>query len=152
MLARQAGKKTCYVEGLAASAASVIALSCDEVIMPRNTMLMIHRASCGAYGNTEELLTLSLALEKVDGQILDAYARAAAEGVTRERLKALMEAESWLTAEESAALFANVRVAEPVEMAAKVDLPASAPASIRELMANGDEREALRLRLALYDY
>ena len=52
MLARQAGKKTCYVEGLAASAASVIALSCDEVIMPRNTMLMIHRASCGAYGNT----------------------------------------------------------------------------------------------------
>ena len=115
-------------------------------------MLMIHRASCGAYGNTEELLTLSLALEKVDGQILDAYARAAAEGVTRERLKALMEAESWLTAEESAALFANVRVAEPVEMAAKVDLPASAPASIRELMANGDEREALRLRLDLYDY
>ena len=76
----------------------------------------------------------------MDGQILDAYARAAAEGVTRERLKALMEAESWLTAEESAALFANVRVAEPVEMAAKVDLPASAPASIRELMANGDER------------
>ena len=60
--------------------------------------------------------------------------------------------ETWLTAEESAALFANVRVAEPVEMAAKVDLPASAPASIRELMANGDEREALRLKLALYDY
>ncbi len=47
MLQRHTGTKTAYIDGLAASAASFIAMSCDKVIMPENAYLMIHKR--GAY-------------------------------------------------------------------------------------------------------
>lgn len=152
MLAAKKGMKICYVDGLAASAASLIALSCDQVVMPKNAMLMIHRASAGVYGNAGELLDMAAVLERIDGQMLDIYDRCHAIGVDREQLKAMMDAETWMTAEEAGRCFTSVSIAEPLLLAAKVRLPDHAPEGIRALMERAEEAERLRLQLALTDY
>lgn len=148
MLAGKPGKKICYIEGLAASAASVIALSCDEVYMPANTMLMIHRSSNDGYGNAEWHLQMAELLEKVDSQMLDVYT--AHSGTERDRLKAMMEAETWLTADEAAGYFSNVSKEDALSAVAKVKLPKSAPAVLAQLMEQA-EAEKLRLQLELIE-
>ena len=152
MLRAKKGKKTCMVDGVAASAASVIALVCDEVIMPENAMLMIHRASGAVWGNAGEMRDMADTLDKIDGQMLDVYENAAAEGVDREKLAQMVEAETWLTAGESAGIFRTVTQAQPLYAAAKVTLPGSAPESIRALMEKSEEEELLRMRLNLQEY
>ena len=54
-LRRHPAHKTVYIDGFACSVASVIAMAGDEVVMPRNAMMMIHRAIMGAWGNSDEL-------------------------------------------------------------------------------------------------
>lgn len=140
----------CYIDGLAASAASLIALSCKRVFMPENSMIMIHKARVLTEGNAEELLEMAAVLEKIDGQMLDVYA---SHGTGWDVLADMMAKETWLTAEESAGYFDNVERVEPLKAVAKVKLPKNAPESIQALMASPDnEAEELRTRLALYNY
>ena len=54
-LRRHPAHKTVYVDGFACSIASVIAMAGDEVVMPRNTLMMIHNMWMGAVGNAAEL-------------------------------------------------------------------------------------------------
>lgn len=74
---------TAYVVGVAASAASIIAMAGDEIVMCRPSQMMIHRAGSGAcvFGNADdmragaaEVLTLGTSLDQVDNQIVDLYA------------------------------------------------------------------------------
>ena len=148
MLAGKKGKKICHVEGLAASAASVIALSCDEVYMPENTMLMIHRSGNGGFGNAEWHLQMAETLEKIDAQMLDVYA--AHSSIERDRIKAMMDMETWLTADEAAGYFSNVSKEDALSAVAKVQLPGSAPAVLAQLMEQ-TEAEKLRLQLELIE-
>ena len=153
MLRSKKGKKVCHVEGVAASAASVIALECGEVIMPGNSMLMIHRASGNVFGNAGELREFADILDKIDGQMLDVYEAAAADGVDREKLREMLESETWMTAQEAGDIFRTVTPLHAVLRAvAKVDLPQSAPESVRTLMEKSEEEELLRMRLNLQEY
>ena len=93
------GKTVCHVDGLAASAASVITVACDEVVMAAGSMLMIHNAWMFAVGNKKELLDQVKFLEKCDESIARDYELKS--GLPREEIISMMDAETWFTAEEA---------------------------------------------------
>lgn len=90
------------VDGLAASAASFLAVSADETIMGENTEMMIHDAWGIAMGNAADMQAYADLLDKTSNNIADAYAKKS--GSTREVMRDYMLKESWLSAEETVAL------------------------------------------------
>lgn len=105
------------VDGLAASAASFLAAGADEVVMGRNTQLMIHDAWGMGIGNAEVMRDLAGRLDKISDNIASVYA-AKADGSV-EDWRAAMLAETWYSAEEAVAAGLADRVEEPPEAAAK---------------------------------
>lgn len=94
------GKVTAYVEGLAASAASFIVVGgADELIMNRNSELMIHDAMSMVSGNAEEIAAALAGLERASENIASIYAEKAGgeSGIWRDA----MRVETWFTAEEA---------------------------------------------------
>jgi ATP-dependent protease ClpP protease subunit len=102
LLKQHSAKVTAYVDGWAASAASVILMAADKIIMPANTMLMIHGAWTFACGNAAELRNKATMLEKLDSAVRASY-QSRFVG-TEDELSALLETDTWLTAEEAKAL------------------------------------------------
>ena len=90
---------TVIVDGIAASAASIVAMGGDEVVMAEGSQMMIHRASGGAWGNAAFLRDTAAILDKIDGNLAGIYARRA--GGTRESWLELMTAETWYDAAEA---------------------------------------------------
>ncbi len=99
MLRRHAAEKVVYVDGLAASIASVIAMAGDRIIMPKNAMMMIHNAWTVAAGNSESFRKLADDMDKIDESIVTTYT----EKTKREadEIAKWMAAETWMTAEEA---------------------------------------------------
>jgi ATP-dependent Clp protease protease subunit len=93
---------TAYVDGLAASAASYVAVACDKVVMQKGSMLMVHRASSIVWGNASDMLETASLLEKIDATIAADYSRKT--GKPEAEMMVLMAAETWLSADESLAL------------------------------------------------
>lgn len=90
---------TVYVDGIAASGASVIAMAGDEVIMPDNTTMMIHEARGAVYGTANDMLETAELLEKITGTVINSYMRRF-KG-SKEELEELISDETWLNAEEA---------------------------------------------------
>lgn len=119
MIKTFSGTKRVWIDGIAASAASVIAMAGDEVIMPANAMLMIHNAFAGAYGDSEDFKKLAADMEKINLSIVAAYQKKT--GLDEATLKEMMNAETWMTAKEAVELgFADTLV-DAIEVAAKLD-------------------------------
>ncbi|WP_104084240.1 head maturation protease, ClpP-related [Cryobacterium sp. Y11] len=92
---------TVYVDGLAASAASIIAMAGDKIIMNRGSQLMIHDASGGVYGNATDMEETAVILQKLSDSLADVYA--GRTGTDRAGWRDAMKAETWYTAEEAVA-------------------------------------------------
>ncbi|MEF8682009.1 UNVERIFIED_CONTAM: Clp protease ClpP [Bacillus cereus] len=90
---------TVVVDGLAASAASLIAMGADKVVMPSNTTMMVHRASTYAYGNADSLEKQAKMLRDVDDALIQSY-RNRFNGEFFE-LEALLDNETYMTAEKA---------------------------------------------------
>ncbi len=99
-LKRHPANITGYVDGFAASAASFILTACNEVKMYSNTMQMIHNAINGAYGNSTQLRKAADDLDKIMEGNRQAYLEKSNGKLTEEKLIELLEAESWLTAND----------------------------------------------------
>jgi len=103
-----------YIDGLAASGASVIAMAGDKIIMPKNTMMMIHRAWTFAYGNATELRKIANDLEKIDTAVTESYtSRFVGE---RSELERLLDEETWLTAAECKVLGFCDEIVDEIEI------------------------------------
>lgn len=111
-LRRHPAHKTVYIDGFACSVASVIAMAGDEVVMPRNAMMMIHRAIMGAWGNSDELRKAADDLDVINRGNRQAYLQKAGEKLSEEELVAMLDAETWLTAEDCLRLGLADRYAE----------------------------------------
>ncbi|MEB8989586.1 Clp protease ClpP [Bacillus cereus] len=72
-LRSHSSKITVVVDGLCASAASVIAMGADKVIMPSNTTMMVHRAATYAFGNADSLEKQAKMLRDVDASLIQSY-------------------------------------------------------------------------------
>lgn len=149
-----------FIDGLAASAATYVALSASSVEMATGSFLMIHKAWTFAIGNANDLMETAALLEKVDGSIVADYQ--AKTGKSAEELNALMDAETWFTAEEAqAAGFADTVAGAAVSDVAEWDLSAYEKAPARDvsekarwiaaekLRASEDEANADRHRIAM---
>jgi ATP-dependent Clp protease protease subunit len=111
------GKVTAYVDGVAASAASLLAVSAAETVMAPGSMMMIHEAWTIALGNKGDFLSTAALLEKIDASIVETY-QAKAGGET-EAWAAAMAAETWYTPAEAVAAGLADRVAEAQPAAAQ---------------------------------
>lgn len=96
---RHDGDITAYVDGYAASAASVIAVAADRTVMAAGSFMMIHKAWTIGIGNADDFLSTAALLEKVDGTIADTYA--AKSGKDPAGYAGLMASETWFTAAEA---------------------------------------------------
>jgi ATP-dependent protease ClpP protease subunit len=89
------------IVALAASMASVVVMAADEIVISHNAMMMIHNPWGFGMGDAEEMRALADLLDKLGGQIADSYA--ARSGMSRDDALTLMNAETWLTADEAKA-------------------------------------------------
>ncbi|SDX65006.1 head maturation protease, ClpP-related [Salimicrobium album] len=108
---------TIEVTALAASAASIISMGADDIVMNTGTSMMIHQASTIAWGDKTDLNKAINALETIDGSLVDIYEEQT--GLSKEELDDLLVKESWFTADEAVEKgFANRKSskrAEPLE-------------------------------------
>ena len=96
MLSNYAGKVTVKIDGIAASAASVIAMAGDTVLVSPVSMMMIHNPATIAWGNSAEMQKAIAMLEEVKESIINAYK--IKTGLERKKLSKLMDAETWMDA------------------------------------------------------
>lgn len=100
ILKRYDAEITVYVEGLAASIASVIAMAGDKIIIPANAQMMIHKPSSITWGNAGDMRKQADILDGCQKVILNTYMQHVKEGVTPEEINALIDAETWKNGEE----------------------------------------------------
>ena len=112
------GFVTAYIDGLAASIATVIAMGADKVIMPKNAMMMIHNAWTGLYGNANDLRKMADDLDHINDTIVHTYLAKVKDKTDEATIRDLMNKESWLNAEECLSLGLCDEVSEAVKMAA----------------------------------
>lgn len=91
---------TAYIDGFACSAASVVAMAAQKVIMPRNTAMMIHNASGCAYGNAKDLRKAADDLDVINRAAIQSYTMHAGDKLPEDELQKMLDAETWLTAED----------------------------------------------------
>ncbi len=120
MLRQHKASVTVHIDGLAASIASVIAMSGDKVVMPSNSMMMIHNAMSVSMGNANDMRKMADDLEKINESVINSYIAKNPE-LDREYLKALMDDETWLTASEAYELGLVDVIDEPVAAVASID-------------------------------
>ena len=89
-----------YIDGFAASAASIIAMAASKVVMPRNTTMMVHNAAWAVYGNSKDLRKSADDLDIINAAMLQSYIVKAGGKLTQEKLEELTDGETWLSAEE----------------------------------------------------
>ena len=102
MLMDYTGQITVKIDGIAASAASVIAMAGGEVYMSPVSMLMVHNPSTIAIGDSEEMLKAKAVLDEIKESIINAYELKT--GLSRTRLSHLMNEETWMNAHKAVVL------------------------------------------------
>lgn len=93
------GNVTAYIDGLAASAATYVALAAKSVVMAEGGFFMIHNAWTMAYGNKNDLTETAALLDKIDASLVNDYAKKT--GKSAEEIAAWMNAETWFSAQEA---------------------------------------------------
>ena len=102
MLMDYKGDVTVKIDGIAASAASVIAMAGTKVLVSPVSMLMIHNPMTAAFGNSEEMQKAIEMLSSVKDSIINAYE--IKTGLSRAKLSRLMDAETWMDANKAVEL------------------------------------------------
>lgn len=141
LLTQHEAKVIVHIDGLAASAASFVAMAGNEIEIAEGAFVMIHNARGGMWGEADDLRKYADLIETVNGTIRDIYV-ARTKNETK-KVKDWMDAETWFTGKEAVdAGFAN-RVVENLKVAASV----SKPDQYRHLPAALRPRRALAARM-----
>ena len=122
MLMDYPGNVTVKIDGIAASAASVIAMAGTRVLVSPVSMMMIHNPATVAFGDTAEMEKAISMLSEVKESIINAYE--IKTGLSRARLSHLMDAETWMDAHKAVELgFADGILGRP-ELPVDMEPPA----------------------------
>lgn len=97
-LKRHPAHKVVYIDGFACSIASVIAMAGDEIIMPRNALMMIHNVWQHVCGNPAELRKAADDLDIINDSSMEAYLLRAGDKLDKNTLAKMMDNETWLSA------------------------------------------------------
>lgn len=119
ILRRQKAEVIAHIDGMAASAASVIAMGADRIIMPANSLMMIHKAWTFTLGNADELREQAAALDKVDGAVVASYMQHAT--VEQSEIDAMLASgDTWLSPEEALEMGLATEIESETEVAASL--------------------------------
>lgn len=143
MLERLKNKNTtinAYVDGIAASAASFLLMVADNIYLYKNSVVMVHKPMCSAYGNANELKDAIDMLEKVENSTMIPMYMAKAK-ISEEEVKDLIAKESWLSADEMNEYFDVELLKTTNKVAACVDKDIfskykNVPENFKELLNN----------------
>jgi ATP-dependent Clp protease protease subunit len=106
-------KVTIRTEGLAASAASVIAMSGDEIIMHSTDFMMIHNPASSVRGESKDMTKMAETLDVIKDGIMNAYVKKT--GKSKDEISKMMDDETWMTGEDAVRLgFADKLADDPV--------------------------------------
>ena len=119
-LKRLSARKTVWIDGIAASIASVVAMAGDEIVMPENAMMMIHDPAGIVVGTAPDMRAMADALDRIKGGLVAAYRDRT--GKPDDEVERLMTAETWMTAAEAVAGGFADRVDKPAAISARFDL------------------------------
>ena len=120
VIKRREAKTTVYIEGIAASIATIIALGADEVIMAENSLFMIHNAWGGTSGEAKDMRKTAETLDKITSELTDIYRKKT--GLSYESLAEMMNEETWLNAQEAFDLGFIDTISDSIKVAAKYDV------------------------------
>jgi len=101
IISDHSAKKTVYIDGIAASAATLVACAGDEVIARYNSNYMIHNPWTIAMGNAHDLREAADVLDKITDPIVAVYQKKVNGKIHEKTIRSLMDAETWMTAEEA---------------------------------------------------
>ncbi|CAN7738800.1 head maturation protease, ClpP-related [Duganella sp. LjRoot269] len=145
-------KVTAYIDGFAASAATVVATAADDIQISEGGMYMVHCGWTFAMGNSIEMRTIADLLDKVDGTICAQYARKT--GMSAEQVLKIMQAETWYTAQEAVdagfinSISASPKVKAGWDLSAYKNAPAPSEPEI-DNRATDDHRARQQQRLSM---
>lgn len=145
------GNVTAYIDGIAASAATYVALAAKDVQIADGAMFMIHNAWSLAYGNKADMASMADLLNKIDQTIINDYV--AKTGMTAEEVAAMMNAETWLSAQEALdkgfvnSIFSGEKVSNQWDLSAFENAPAVIDGVVEEV--GNPIRDACERRLRL---
>ncbi|MBK3511430.1 ClpP-like prohead protease/major capsid protein fusion protein [Pseudomonas sp. MF6747] len=108
-----------YIDGMAASMASVVAMAGDVIYMPANSMMMIHKPWGGQVGDADDMREYADLLDKVEGTLIQAYARKSGKSV--DEIAALLKVTTWMDGNEAVAAGFADQVLEPIKAAAQLN-------------------------------
>ena len=120
VIKKRTAKTTVYIEGIAASIATIIALGADEVVMAENSLFMIHNAWGGAMGEAKDMRKTADTLEKISSELTDIYMKKT--GLSYEALAEMMDEETWLNAQEAYDYGFIDTISDSIKVAAKYDV------------------------------
>jgi ATP-dependent protease ClpP protease subunit len=151
-LKQHPAKVTCYVDGMAASIASVIALAGDELIMGEGAQYMIHSPWSIASGNSRDFENMIDRLNAIEEELISVYAKKTKK--SRPEIRDMLHAETWMGAEMAIEEgFADSSFQETMPIAASVLDKASLwihkmPKNIKtDVVATNDKIKDLRLKI-----
>lgn len=154
MLKRFNGKITARVDGLAASIASMILMSADEIEVPENAYIMVHRPTCGTYGNSDDLMRYAELLEGIEDNLVEAYKEHST--LSDEALKDFIYKETWFSGKEFINHFnKGVKTLAPISAVACVselkykETPKNLIYESTEAKEKAEKEKAIALALAL---
>jgi ATP-dependent Clp endopeptidase proteolytic subunit ClpP len=126
------------VMGVAASAASLIAMAGDKIVMPKNSFLMIHNPWSMAVGNADELRDTAETLDKIGASLRLTYA--ARTGLPEDEIATMLATDTWLTADEALEKGFATEVTDNVTAKASFDMGrADLPEAVRAVFAAANE-------------
>lgn len=134
LLAQNAAHKTVRINGMTASAATVIAMAGDVIEMSDNALFLVHRASTIVWGNAEEMQSMIDDLKKIDNLLAKIYSKKTGKSI--DAVLAQMDKNvtgEWMTADEAKEFGFIDKIFEPTKMAAIVDKIAFAKAGLPDV-------------------
>ncbi len=160
-LREYSGKVIAHIDGYAASAASFLAMSADEIVIAKGGFFMIHKAWTIAVGNADDLLSVASLLEKLDGTLVQTYAYRT--GKAPALIADWMAEETWFSAQESVDNGFADKIAEDApknkanwDMSAYAHAPESVAPEAAPVAATTEEKalpdiDALRRKLRIVE-
>jgi ATP-dependent Clp protease protease subunit len=107
ILKRQSAEITSYIDGIAASIASVIAMAAKKIIMPKNALMMIHNPNTAIIGTADDLRKEADLLDRIKNTIVSTYSDKTKKD--DKKIREMMDAETWMDGNEAKSLgFADV--------------------------------------------
>jgi hypothetical protein len=109
------------VDGMAASIASLIAMSGKEILMPENSAMLIHNPSGGVWGTAEDMDQMAQWLRSIGQGVTNTYVAANRIALPRDQIEAMLAAETWMTAQEAVDKGFADKVVAPSELSMLFD-------------------------------